>query len=146
MFRRLMWVILTLLLSACMLVWVASYWHYSKVYWMRQYRDCGVGADRGLAALWVNREWADWAPSDGWHFEIGDAFDREWVGESDSVLGFGLRPGLSGAMTFQVPMWAVTLIVALPQLARWPRLRQSRKIGFPVFPVAEKKMNLRPSA
>src|SRR5258706_6559575 len=130
MLRRPVWVILTLLLGACITVWVASYRHYSKVYWMRQLRDSGVTVDRGLAALWVNTQWADGGPQDGWHLEFRKVYRGQWQpSEVDLVHEFGLRRGQNGSVIFQTPMWAITLVVAFPQLA-FVR-RQCRKIGFP---------------
>src|SRR5437870_2133104 len=137
MFRRPVWVILTLLLGACITIWVASYRHYSQVYWMRQMRDSGVRVDRGLAALWVNSQWADWAPRDGWHWEFGKVFRGQWPGILDLVHEFGLRHGQNGSVIIQAPMWSITLVAALPQLV-FLRRRNCRRMGFPVCPVSEK--------
>jgi len=137
MFRRLIWVMLTLPLAACVVLWVSSYWHYAVVGDDRESRHFGIAVAAGCAQIFSSS--APGIAGGGWYFEHGQSY---WDGEVKPHLFPGFRVyemQYPLELVFQVPMWSVALLAALPPLWFFRRQRKHRKIGFPVSPAAERK-------
>jgi hypothetical protein len=139
--RWLKWAIVTLPLAACLFLWIQSYWFSDSFQWEGPNRVIVLRFNEGALVLTIsvskppqgsvstNQSW--------WHTR------KPATGGHDvkrRVLGFGLeRADFLANFNFilaELPMWAPTLLCAIPLLWLYRRQRKRRKQGFAVEPIA----------
>ena len=129
------WAIVTLPVVALVLLWVQSYWYQANFMRYGRFLNFNCRFDYGSLMIVVVR---GQPLREGWAYKRFPADKDSIALTAHHFLGFGYARNLGNPLPIQtivvMPMWFVTVLVAIPPL--WlHRQRKRRTTGFPVGPL-----------